>query len=92
MARTKLIRPMTQRVFDALMLDMWPDSPAAVTDFGLASQGHYAALQNAVRSGAITAEQLDALLGDGPGLTEAVNAAVGNPHPGIVFATPYDVL
>lgn len=85
-----MIRPLTQTVFDALMLDVWPDSPAAVADFGLGSQKHYAALQHAVMSGAVTAERLDALLGDGPALTEAVNADAGNPHPGIAFRTPYD--
>ncbi len=90
MARTRMLRPLTQRVFDSLMLDVWPDSPAAIVDFGIASESHLGALQHAVRTGAVTVERLDALLGDGPGLTEAVNAAAGNPHLGIVFVTPYD--
>ena len=78
------VRPLAHETFTALVLDVWPDSVAAVVDFGLASNDHYAALQAAVRSGEITEERLDALLGDGPGLTEACGGKVK-------FKTPYDV-
>lgn len=76
------VRPLAHETFEALMLDVWPGH-AAVVDFGIADTAHYAALQEAVRSGKITEEGLDALLGDGPGLT----AACGG---GVTFTTPYD--
>ena len=83
MAKRKTrVRPVTNETMIALMFDAWP-GPAAVTDFGIASDAHYAALQTAVRSGRIDIHRLDALLGDGPGLT----AECGG---GMTFTTPYD--
>lgn len=78
------VRPMTHETLVALVLDVWP-SNAAVVDFGIASNDHYAALQAAVGSGVITEERLDALLGDGPGLTEACGGKVE-------FKSSYDTM
>ncbi len=79
------VRPATHTLFTALLLDVWPDSPSSTTDFGIASQEHYAALQAAVASGAISEERLDELLGDGPGLTKACGGSV-------IFSTPWDAM
>lgn len=84
MASKKMpVRPVTDETMIALMFDAWPGN-AAVTDFGIASDAHYAALQTAVRSGKVDIRRLDALLGDGPGLTEACGGKVK-------FRTPYDM-
>ena len=83
MAKRKTrVRPVTNETMIALMFDAWP-GPAAVVDFGIASDAHYAALQAAVRSERVDIHRLDALLGDGPGLTEACGG-------GMTFTTPYD--
>lgn len=78
-----MLRPVTERVFKAMMMDVWPDSPAALVDFGLDTDAHYAALSRRVRSGAITAEQLDAACGNGPALTKLVDGEV-------TFTTSHD--
>lgn len=83
------VRPVTANLVESILLDCWP-RPAAVVDFGLVSQAHYEALYYPTRAGEITAEALDAALGDGPALTALVNVAPSNPHRGIVFRTAYD--
>jgi len=85
------IRPLSRRVYDAIMSDVWPDGPAAIVDFGLESQEHYEALYYPVRAGEVTLEALDQALGSGPKLTALVRASRSNPHKEIVFRTPYDV-
>ena len=83
------VRPVTQGLVDAIMLDVLP-RPSAVVDFGIDTQEHYEALYYPVRAGDITPECLDAALGDGPALTALVGKAESNPHKGIVFVTVYD--
>lgn len=85
-----MIRPLTHTLFEAIALDMWPDSPAAIADFGLETEAHYEALYHPIRAGEITLEALDAALGNGPKLTALVRSAPSNPHKSIVFRTPYD--
>jgi len=84
-----LIRPVTQALFECLILDMWPQ-PSAICDFGIVSQKHYAALQRPVRAGFIQIEDLEKVLGNGPAITTLVNKCPQNLHPGIIFKTPYD--
>jgi hypothetical protein len=74
------VRPVAQDLFDSLMLDVWP-RPAAILDFGIDSQEHYAALQRSVKRNGVTAAQLDWALGNGDRLTKLT---------GIKFSTPYD--
>ncbi len=86
-----MVRPLTQQLFDSLLLDVWPEGPAAVTDFGIESKAHYQALYYAVRQGEISLEDLDKALGNGPLLTRLARQAPSNPHKSIEFHTPYDV-
>lgn len=87
-----MARSMVENLVLDFMLDLWPHSNAAVCDFGIDSQKHYEALYHPVRSGEITAEQLDAVLGDGPAITKLVQACSSNPHKDIIFVTAYDGL
>ena len=79
------VRPVTKLVFEAMLLDVWPDSSAAIVDFGLESQRHYEALHGPIRSGQITLEQLDAALGSGSKLTALARTSDANPHKDIAF-------
>ena len=65
-------------------------SPATIVDFGLESDAHVEALVRVIRHDAVTPEQLDAALGDGPALTKLVNEFEFNIECGIVYKTPYD--
>ncbi len=85
MKPSRPIRPVTQVLFNAMVLDLWPDSSAAIVDFGLDSQAHYEALHGPIRAGEITVEQLDEALGNGPRLTSLVRESQANPHKTIVF-------
>lgn len=84
-----MVRPVTQNLVDSIMLDIWPRS-AAIVDFGIDSQEHYEALYGPIRSGEVTPEQLDAVLGDGKKLTALARSMKTNPHKDIVFKTSYD--
>jgi len=86
------IRPVTARLFEAMLLDIWPDSAAAIVDFGLDSQAHYEALHSAIRAGEISAVQLDAALGNGAKLTALVRSSPSNPHKDIEFHCAGDAL
>jgi hypothetical protein len=88
---TPTLRPATQNLVTAVMLDMWPRQPA-IAVFGIRSQAHLEALYYPLRHGDFTPEQVNAALGNGPKLTELVNAAPHNPHKGIVFRTDWDAL
>jgi len=92
MTTSRSIRPLTKRLYEAILADIWPDGAAAIVDFGLESQEHYEALYYPLRAREITVEQLDDALGGGPKLTALAGAAKSNPHKGIVFRTPYDEL
>lgn len=84
-----MIRPVTENLYESLMMDVWPRA-AAICDFGIASDAHYRALHAIVRAGTVTRDELDRVLGDGPAITALVNASPSNPVPGIVFKTAYD--
>lgn len=86
------MRPLTKKLFDAIMLDLWPEGNATVVDFGIDSQAHYEALYGPIREGEITIEQLDAAICDGAKLTALVKDCSSNPHKGIVFRTAWDDL
>ena len=83
-----MIRPVTKNCFDSLMMDQWPRA-AAIVDFGLDSVEHYSALQRCIRAGYISIQELDALLGNGPALTNRINGLFHFPYR-IVFQTAYD--
>lgn len=89
------MKPVTENLIEAIMLDMMPRQ-AAMCDFGITSQEHYAALHFCVRQGHVTPEALDAALGDGPALTRLITATTDQLPPndmipkGLVFVTPWD--
>ncbi len=87
-----MVRPLVQELYECLKAGVWPDGPAALTDFGIDSQEHFEALANAVVKGVITAQDLDAALGNGPLLTRLVRGAPANPHKNIVYRTPWDAM
>lgn len=78
-------RPVALRLQEAVMLDVFPDSPATIADFWITDQKHYEALYYPIRAGEITAEDLDRVLGDPAKITKLVNKSPSNPHKGIVF-------
>ena len=81
------IRPVAERAYMALMLDM-PLTPAATVDLGAVDEEHYRALQQAIRQDCPVAE-LDAALGNGPALTTLVKSYAGID---LRFVTPWDQL
>lgn len=81
-------RPTARRMFEAVLMDLWPDSPAAITDFWLTDQKHYEALYYPIRRSEITVEDLGQVLGDPEAITDLVNSMPSNPHKGIVFGEP----
>jgi hypothetical protein len=83
------VRPVTEQLYQALVLDTWP-SPAAVVDFGIESERHYAALQHAVIHQDVTLEELDDAVCDGLALTALIGAE--SPYHGLTFTTPWDAL
>ena len=86
-----MLHPVTERLVQAYVLDVWPDSATVITDFGLDSQEHYEAFHHAIRNGELTAERLDeAMMGGGTALTALARSLESNPHKDIQFHTPYD--
>ena len=83
------VRELARKVYECLLLDVWPSS-AGITDFGLKTTQHYAALQYAIREHGVTAEDLDDALGCGPALTELIRE--DNPHHGVAFTTAWDTI
>jgi len=83
------VRPVTQGVYECLLLDLWP-TPSAVIYFGIESQRHYGALQHAVCEDEVTPEQLDQALGNGTALTALIRPE--NPYHGVGFKTVWDAL
>ena len=86
-----MVRPTAQNCFESLMLDIWPRA-AAIVDFGLDSDEHYAALKYCVKHDGVTAEQLDQVLGNGKKLTKMVKNSKTNPYKDVVFETDYDFM
>ena len=85
-----MVRPLVQHLFESFKKGVWPEGPAAVTDFGIDSQEHFEALCIPVRKGEISVDDLDRALGNGPLLTLLVRQVPSNPHKSIEFKTPYD--
>jgi hypothetical protein len=83
------VKPVTRGLIEAIVFKDLP-TPAALNDFGIESPRHYEAISRPLLNDEITFAQLDAAYGNGPKLTELVNAAASNPHKGIVFETPWD--
>lgn len=83
------VRSGTRQLISALMMDEWP-SVAVCVDFGIRTAEHLGALQHAVRADGVTAEELDAALGNGP----AIQGLIGftNPYRSAVFETAWDHL
>ena len=81
---------MATRLVDCLFLDLWP-TPAMVVDYGIDTAEHSAALQCAVCKG-VTAYDLDRVIGDGPAITQLVQAVPDQIYPHIQFQTAYDAL
>ena len=77
---------MATRLVRCLVDDEWP-TPATIVDYGIQSQHHLSALQHAVRCGC-RAYDLDRVMGDGPAITELVNAFPGQPYGSVEFNTP----
>ena len=77
-------------LYESLMLDVWPGA-GAIVDFGLDDIEHYAALQVAIRSGAVTLNDLRRVSCRGPKITALLNRKKCNPR-GLVFRTSYDGL
>src|SRR5262249_35072172 len=67
----RTVRPLPEHLIEALVLDVWP-SHAACVDFGIKTTAHLGALQYAVRSDGVTAEELDEALGYGEKLQRLV--------------------
>ena len=85
------VRPVTRRLVEAIMLDVWPNH-TAIVDFGINSQAHYEALYYPIREGEILPMALDAALGHGRELTKLTREAASNPHKGIEFHTSWDAI
>jgi hypothetical protein len=83
------VRPVALRLYNHLMLDIWP-TQAGIDDFGIDSAEHYGALQYAVKYDGVTPKQLDAACGKG----RAIQALIGpeNPYGSVVFKTFWDDL
>jgi hypothetical protein len=81
------VRDVTRTVYDCLLADEWP-TDAGVKDFGLESTEHYGALQYELRSGSVSLQQLDRVLGNGPAITALIRK--GNPYGGVTFRTMWD--
>ena len=62
------------RLVDALLLDIWPNTAGVQVDFGL-NEDNYAAYQRAVKRNGVTADQLHAACGSG----KKLSALIGQP-------------
>ena len=88
-------------VWDAVK-DIWGErglTAGARVDFGLTAHNagseeqarrRCSALFECLYAGEISQEQLRAMSGNGPAITEVVNSCKSNPYPGIVYTTAYD--
>jgi hypothetical protein len=81
------IRDLTVHLLECLALDVWP-RPAAIADFGIATQEHLGALQFAWRRGGRTLEEFDAAMGNGAKLT-SLCAVPGQPYR-VTFQSGWD--
>lgn len=81
------IRPLTESLIEALILDTWP-SVATCMDFGIESSDHLGALKYAYREDGITPEQFDAALGKGADIQRLISET--NPYRFAKFRTAWD--
>ena len=96
--QNRKVMPMTfesnvaEGFYNNLMLDLWPSTPAQMVDFGFNhaddQQRLYVAFQHGVRSGKVSAEELDKAVGKGKELT----ALVQRFDPSLIVKTDYDAL
>ena len=82
------VSPMTERLIDILVLDVWPGNDAVV-DFGIESDRHLMALQFAVREELVTPQELEAARCNGEKLNE-IALRGDNPYRDVVFRTSWD--
>lgn len=82
------VRPLTQQLILSSLFDTWPGN-AAVMDFGIDSDRHLGALHHAIRHEEVTAEELDAAMGNGEKLTEIAQRG-SNPYRDVSFRTAWD--
>lgn len=97
MSKAKVyVRPVTEKLFQAILLDCWPDGFAVCVDFGMDRKNRQQVYESyyyyPIRAGEITAEQLDAALGNGPALTQLVRSCPSNPHKSIEIKTAWDYI
>lgn len=82
----------TQSMWEGIWMDEFPDSPAALVDFGLddprTKVRRLGALQFAVKRMGITPKELEAAICNGPALTELVKHP-NQPYP-CTFRTAWD--
>ncbi|MFO0890973.1 MAG: hypothetical protein U0790_17750 [Isosphaeraceae bacterium] len=83
------IRKLTEDLIEALRADEWP-SKAACADFGITTADHLGALQFAVISDGVTAEELDRALGKGTEIQKLIGPK--NPYRRVTFVTEWDDL
>src|SRR4051794_33303385 len=83
------IQEVTLALIVALRRDEWP-SNAACVDFGIKTSAHLGALQYAVISDGVTAEELDAALGKGVEIQKLISRR--NPYRYVTFRTDWDDL
>jgi hypothetical protein len=89
------VRPVTVRLICRLALDL-PLTPAAINDFGVATDDHYRALRavlDAVEPGGLRqlGEDLDRAMGNGPALTKLVQTYAPE-YKALRFETSWDDL
>lgn len=79
-----------EMLVEAMMCDSWP-SLAVVVDFGIVNQEMYEAYYYPIRSGEVSARQLDAAKFRGPVLSELLsNTPYHKARGKVVIVTPYD--
>jgi hypothetical protein len=81
---------MATRLVECLVEDRWP-SPATIVDFGIDTNRHLGALRHAVHQGCCIYD-LDRVMGDGPAITQLVQAFPYQPYGPVEFRTAYDGL
>ena len=91
LSQLEKVRPVTRRLIESMMLDMWPNH-TAIVDFGIDSQSHYEALYYPIREGTMMPLALDDALGNGEKLTRLTRDAASNPHRDIEFHTSWDLI
>lgn len=76
---------------DAVILDVWPSTPVVI-DFGITDQEHYEALYYPIRNGEINADQLQAVVCNGPEITKLVAGCASTKRRNLtaVFKTMFD--